>query len=69
MIYGMPYHSEGGGGGGGEGFISTYQALLLPLENDWSLSCDHGLDYASSAEREKNKCGELKLYFSPSAGG
>ena len=27
---------------------------ILPPQSDWSLSCDHGLDYASRCENNKN---------------
>ena len=30
--------------------IFSLEYYFLPLQSDWSLSCDHGLDYASSFE-------------------
>ena len=35
-------------------FAGVFFHGILPLQSDWSLSCDHGLDYARSYESNNN---------------
>ena len=36
-------------------FVCVFPRGIPQLQSDWSLSCDHGLDYASSCENNNNQ--------------